>query len=128
MFGWKQGDGQHYFIGARDKTTIWRIQKDSTMKYVHATQKPVALTEEAIINHSKGSDIVADYFGGSGSTLIGCEKSGRKCYSMELDPQYCDVIIRRYQEYTGKDAILKVGDSQTTFKELEDERNKKSEK
>ena len=128
LFGWKQGDGQHYFIGARDKTTIWRIQKDSTMKYVHATQKPVALTEEAIINHSKGSDIVADYFGGSGSTLIGCEKSGRKCYSMELDPQYCDVIIRRYQEYTGKDAILKVGDSQTTFKELEDERNKKSEK
>ena len=97
------------------------------MKYVHATQKPVALTEEAIINHSKGSDIVADYFGGSGSTLIGCEKSGRKCYSMELDPQYCDVIIRRYQEYTGKDAILKVGDSQTTFKELENERDKKPE-
>ena len=128
LFGWKEGDGAHYFIGARDKTTIWRIQKDSATSYVHATQKPVALIEEAILNHSKGSDIVVDLFGGSGSTLLGCEKNGRICHTMELDPQYCDVIIRRYQDYTGKEAKLIDGDSQTTFKELENERDKTTSK
>jgi DNA modification methylase len=67
--------------------------------------KPVALIEHALGNSSKQGDIVLDVFGGSGSTLIACEKTGRENRSMELDPKYCDVIIRRWQEFTGKQAV-----------------------
>ena len=128
LYGWKQGDGSHYWCGDKTKKTVWAFSKGNTSAYLHPTQKPVELIEEAIKNSSKGSDIVLDFFGGSGSTLIGAEKTGRINYSMELDPKYCDVIIRRYQEYTGKEAKLTDGDSQTTFKELEDERNKTTSK
>ena len=68
--------------------------------------KPVELVERALRNSSKAGDIVADLFGGSGSTLIGCERRGRKARLMEIDPKYADVIVRRWQEYTGKLAVL----------------------
>ena len=72
---------------------------------MHVTQKPVELVKRAITNSSKQEDIVLDLFLGSGSTLIACEKTTRICYGMELDPKYCDVIIKRYEDYTNNKAI-----------------------
>ena len=104
LYGWKEGKGKHYFIPDRSKTTIWKFNRDSQATYVHPTQKPVVLSEEAILNSSKGLDIVLDLFGGSGSTLIACEKTNRKARLMELDPKYVDVIIERWENFTGKKA------------------------
>jgi len=105
LYGWKHGGkGSHFFCGDRSKTTVWKIGRDAQATYKHPTQKPVALPEEAINNSSKGQDVVLDLFGGSGSTLIACEKTGRINRSMELDPKYCDVIIKRWQDFTGKQA------------------------
>lgn len=106
LYGWKPGTGKHFYCGDRAKTTIWKIGRDAQSKYVHPTQKPVALPEEAINNSSKGQDIVLDLFGGSGSTLIACEKTGRHARLMELDPKYCDVIVKRWEDFTGKKAVL----------------------
>ena len=86
--------------------SVWKIAKDGTSTYVHPTQKPVELSEEAIDKTTKNGASVLDLFGGSGSTLIGCEKTNRKAYLMELDPKYCDVIINRWQTLTGKEATL----------------------
>ena len=72
----------------------------------HPTQKPIALLEDLINEYTDKDDIVLDLFGGSGSTLIACEKTQRKCFMMELDPKYCDVIIKRWENYSGKKAIL----------------------
>jgi DNA modification methylase len=85
----------------KNESDLWEVKKDTN--YVHPTQKPVALSERALGNHKKAQNIL-DLFGGSGSTLIGCEKMGRKAFVMELDPKYCDVIVKRWQEYTGKTA------------------------
>jgi len=107
LYGWKEGgSGKHFYCGDRSKTTVWQIGRDAQASYVHPTQKPVALPEEAIKNSSKGEDVVLDLFGGSGSTLIACEKTGRINRSMELDPKYCDVIVKRWQDFTGKKATL----------------------
>ena len=106
LYGWKEGKGSHFNAGDRTKTSIWKIGRDAQSSYVHPTQKPVCLPEEAIMNSSKGSDCVVDLFGGSGSTLIACEKTGRINRSMELDPKYCDVIVQRWQEFTGQTATL----------------------
>jgi len=88
-----------------DYLDVWYVPRDVRNEYVHPTQKPVALTERMLRNNSKEGDRVLDTFGGSGSVLIGCEKMSRRCYMMELDPHYCDVIINRWQKYTGKKAI-----------------------
>lgn len=85
--------------------SVWKIGKDSASDYAHPTQKPVALAEEAIDKTTRVDYKILDLFGGSGSTLIACEKTNRNCYIMELDPKYCDVIIKRWQDYTGKKAI-----------------------
>jgi DNA modification methylase len=106
LYGWKEGSGKHFFCGDRTKTTIWKIGRDAQASYVHPTQKPVALPQEAINNSSKGMDVVLDLFGGSGSTLIACEKIGRKARLMELDPKYCDVIVKRWEDFTGRKAEL----------------------
>jgi DNA modification methylase len=86
--------------------SVWKIGKDGAAGYVHPTQKPVALAEEAIDKTTRKGATVLDLFGGSGSTLIACEKTGRINRSMELDPKYCDVIVRRWQEFTGQTATL----------------------
>lgn len=106
LYGWKEGKGSHFNAGDRTKTSIWKIGRDAQASYVHPTQKPVCLPEEAIMNSSKGSDCVVDLFGGSGSTLIACEKTGRVNRTMELDPKYCDVIVKRWEDFTGKKAEL----------------------
>ena len=76
--------------------------------YLNPTQKPVALAERAILNSTKPNNIIIDFFGGSGSTLLACEKNGRNARIIELDPRYCDVIIKRWEDYTGKKAVLNV--------------------
>ena len=85
--------------------SVWNISKDNANDYVHATQKPVEVSATAIQNTTNENDNVLDLFGGSGSTLIACEQLNRKCYMMELDPHYIDVIIQRWENFTGKKAI-----------------------
>ena len=87
----------------KNESDLWNIKKDT--KYVHPTQKPVALSVRAFGNHVKLLNVL-DLFGGSGSTLIGAEQTGRTAYLMELDPKYCDVIVKRWKDFTGKQAIL----------------------
>ena len=87
----------------KNESDLWEVKKDHN--YVHPTQKPVALSVRAFGNHIKLLNVL-DLFGGSGSTLIGAEQTGRKAYLMELDPKYCDVIVQRWEEFTGKKAVL----------------------
>jgi DNA modification methylase len=96
------------------------MSRGATGAYVHPTQKPVELIERALSNSSKSGDIVIDCFGGSGSTLIACEKHGRMARLMELDPKYCDVIITRWQDFTGQAATLEA--TGKTFEELKQKR------
>lgn len=98
--------------------SVWKVSKDGASEYVHPTQKPVALAEEALDKTTKAGYTVLDLFGGSGSTLIACEKTGRNARLMELDPKYCDVIINRWQEFTGRQAIHV--ESGKSYKELSD--------
>lgn len=93
---------KYYGLGAH-KTSVWEIDKPRSSAE-HPTMKPVELIENALLNNSKIGDIVLDLFLGSGSTLIACEQLNRKCYGMELDPHYCDVIIKRWEDFTGKQA------------------------
>jgi DNA modification methylase len=85
--------------------SVWSIGKDKAKDYVHPTQKPVELAQTALENCTQLNDSVLDLFGGSGSTLIACEKTNRQCFMMELDPNYCSVILDRWSKYTGKDPI-----------------------
>ncbi len=113
LYGWMKG-GSHAFYGDRKQVSVWRFDKERVEG--HTTPKPVGLIERALSNSSKGGDIVTDFFGGSGSTLIACEKTGRDCRLMELDPKYCDVIVKRWQDFTGKKAIHEA--SGKTFDEM----------
>ena len=97
--------GRPKFRGKRG-LAVWPISKDGAMEYLHPTQKPVALADKAIDDFSDVDGIVLDLFGGSGSTLISCEKNRRRARVMELDPTYCDVILKRWEEYTGQRAEL----------------------
>jgi DNA modification methylase len=94
------------WYGDRSQSTLWQ-EKNPAANRLHPTMKPVELIERALLNSSKAGDIVLDLFGGSGSTLIGCERRDRKARLMEIDPKYTDCIVRRWQEYTGKQAVLK---------------------
>jgi len=107
LYGWKQGT-DHFWCGARDQGDVWFVNKP-TKNDLHPTMKPVELVERAVRNSSKSRDIVLDCFGGSGSTLIACEKTGRQARLIELDPKYCDVIVQRWEDFTGNKAQL-VGD------------------
>jgi DNA modification methylase len=91
------------WYGATTEKTVWEQKKENKNSF-HPTQKPVELPERAIGNSSKHEDEILDLFGGSGSTLIACEKTNRHCRMMELDPKYCDVIIKRWQDFTGQEA------------------------
>jgi DNA modification methylase len=118
---------QHEFIfycggewhGDKSESDVWYMSRGSTGDYVHPTQKPVELIERAINNSSKSGDSVIDSFGGSGSTLIACEKLHRHARLMELDPKYCDVTIKRWQDFTGQQAFHQ--ETGKTLKELEKE-------
>jgi DNA modification methylase len=98
--------GSPYFTDDRKKTTVWDFGGYDKSKNVHPTQKPVFIPEEAINNSSKQGSNVLDLFGGSGSTMIACEKLGRTNFTMELDPKYCDVIVKRWEDFTGQKAEL----------------------
>lgn len=126
-FGWSQYRWQHEpcfyayinnkapnWFGNRKQTTVWRddliedipssiwqVSRDDVNKYVHPTQKPLSLLAIPIRNSSKRNDIVVDLFGGSGSTLMTCQELDRVCYTMELDPKFCDVILKRFEQSTG---------------------------
>jgi DNA modification methylase len=108
---------QHEFIfycgeqwyGDKAQSDIWQMSRGATSKYVHPTQKPVELICKAVENSSKNEDVIIDCFGGSGSTIIACEKLNRKARIMELDPKYCDVIVKRWENFTGKKAELENG-------------------
>jgi site-specific DNA-methyltransferase (adenine-specific) len=102
LYGWKDGAG-HLWAADRKQTTILEFDKPAR-NGEHPTMKPVALFEYQLLNNTKGGDIVLDSFGGSGTTLIAAEKNGRTAMIMELDPRYCDVIVKRWQEFTGKHA------------------------
>ena len=119
MYGWKEGT-QHFWCGARDQGDVWFIKKPQ-VNDLHPTMKPVELVERAVRNSSKDRDTVLDPFGGSGTTLIACEKTGRQARLIELEPKYCDVIIHRWQEFTGKEASLD-GDGRS-FTAIAAERN-----
>jgi site-specific DNA-methyltransferase (adenine-specific) len=104
LYGWKEGAG-HLWATDRKQTTILEFDKPNRNKE-HPTMKPVALFEYQMLNNTKGGDIILDSFGGSGTTLLAAEKNGRIAYLMELDPKYCDVIVTRWEQFTGKKAVL----------------------
>jgi site-specific DNA-methyltransferase (adenine-specific) len=104
LYGWKDGSA-HLWNTDRKQTTILEFDRPQSSKE-HPTMKPVALISYQVSNNTKGEDVVLDIFGGGGSTLIACEKLGRHCYMMELDPKYVDVIIKRWEDHTGKVAEL----------------------
>jgi DNA modification methylase len=118
---------QHEFIfyvkggawyGDKGQSDVWYMSRGATGEYVHPTQKPVELVEKAISNSSKPGDLVLDVFGGSGSTLIACEKTSRHSRLVDLDPKYVDVMVKRWQDYTGKQATH--AESGKTFTEVSD--------
>ncbi len=104
FYGWKIG-ARHRWYGPKSETTLWRVRRDRTQLYRHPTQKALELAERAIRNSSKPGDIVFDPFLGSGTTLIGAARLGRRCFGMEIEPKYCDVIIRRYISLAGEKAV-----------------------
>ena len=104
LYGWKDG-AAHLWASDRKQTTILEFDRPSRSSD-HPTMKPVELFEYQLLNNTKGRDLVLDSFGGSGTTAIACEKTGREARLMELDPKYCDVIIRRWEDYTGETAVL----------------------
>jgi DNA modification methylase len=110
LYGWKEGTS-HFWCGVRDQGDVWFIDKPH-VNDVHPTMKPVELVERALRNSSKHRDIVLDPFGGSGTTLIACEKNGRQARLIELDPRYVDVEGERWQLYTRGEARLD-GDGRT---------------
>jgi DNA modification methylase len=114
LYGWPEGK-EHYWCGARDQGDLWLIDRVHTND-LHPTMKPVELVERAITNSSKRDGIVLDPFCGSGTTLIASEKKGRRARVSELEPRYCDVIIKRWQDLTGKQAIHR--ETGKTFAEL----------
>jgi DNA modification methylase len=111
------------WYGDKSQSTLWEENKP-TANRLHPTMKPVELIDRALLNSSKAGDVVVDLFGGSGSTLIACERRDRVARLMELDPRYADVICRRYQEYSGKPAVL--GDDGRSFDEVASDRRKQA--
>jgi DNA modification methylase len=109
------------WYGNQSQSTLWEENTPAANRE-HPTAKPVALIERALVNSSQPGDLVVDLFGGSGSTLIGCERRGRKSRLMEIDPRYVDVVVRRWQEYTGKPVVLD-GEGRN-FEEIAAERSK----
>ncbi len=110
LYGWREGVSRHW-CGDRDQGDVWQIKKPHKND-LHPTMKPVELVERAIRNSSRPGSVVLDPFGGSGTTLIAAEKSGRVARLMELDPKYVDVIVRRWEDFTGQKAIREAADQE----------------
>ena len=112
LYGWPEEATRHW-CGDRDQGDVWNIKKPQKND-LHPTMKPVELVERALRNSSRPGDTVLDPFGGSGTTLIAAEKSGRKARMIELDPKYCDVIVRRWEDFTGQTAIREAADQEAS--------------
>lgn len=102
LYGWKKGT--HHWYGDRKQTTVIDMDRPTASR-LHPTMKPIGLFAYLLTNSTQNGDVVFDSFGGSGTSIMACEQLGRKCYTMELDPRYVDVIIKRWEEYTGKKAV-----------------------
>jgi len=100
FYGWKEGAG-HKFYGPSNALDLWEVKKVNPQSMVHLTEKPVELAVRAIQYSSRPGENVLDLFAGSGSTLIGAEQTGRRAFLMEIDPLYCDVIVKRWENFTG---------------------------
>jgi DNA modification methylase len=103
FYGWREGAG-HPFFGPANVTDVWSVKKVSPQSMIHLTEKPVELAGRALDYSSRPGENVLDLFGGSGSTLIGCEQAVRNAFLMELDSLYCDVIVQRFEQFTGQTA------------------------
>jgi DNA modification methylase len=103
FYGWREG-AAHQFFGPANATDLWSIKKVNPQNMVHLTEKPVELAARALDYSSRPGEHVLDLFGGSGSTLIAAEQTGRRAFLMELDPLYCDVIVARWEQFTGRQA------------------------
>jgi len=103
FYGWREG-AAHQFFGPNNAPDVWDVKKVNPQSMIHLTEKPVELAVRAIQYSSRAGENVLDLFGGSGSTLIGCQQTGRKAFLIELDPPYCDVIVRRWEQFTGHKA------------------------
>ncbi|MEQ8789498.1 MAG: DNA modification methylase [Pirellulaceae bacterium] len=103
FYGWREG-AAHVFLGPNNAVDVWSVKKVNPQSMVHLTEKPVELAVRAIQYSSRIGENVLDLFGGSGSTLIACEQTNRKAFLMELDPPYCDVIVERWEKFTGRKA------------------------
>jgi len=104
-YGWNADAPRLAVVEDRKQSDLWEIERPSRSE-LHPTMKPIELVQKSIVNSSKPGNIVLDSFGGSGSTLIACEQTNRRCRMVELDPQYCDVIIARWEKFSGKTAEL----------------------
>jgi DNA modification methylase len=123
LYGWREGS-PHYWCGARNQGDVWYVDKPQ-VNDLHPTMKPVELVERAVRNSSRRRDVVLDPFGGAGSTLIACEKTGRQARLIEIEPQYIDVSLIRWQNFTGRQATL--ADDGRTFAEITQARNRGAE-
>ena len=117
LYGWKNGN-EHGWHGGRNQSDLW-FYDNLTYNSLHPTMKPVELMERAIVNSSGPGETVLDPFSGSGSTLIACERTGRICRAIELDPTFVDVTIKRWQVYTGRE-VFSAG-SGKTFAQIQEE-------
>ena len=105
FYGWKEG-AAHLFLGPNNATDLWHVKKVNPQSMEHLTQKPVELAVRAIQYSSRPGENVLDLFAGSGSTLIAAEQTGRRCFTMELDSLYADIVVDRWQRFSGKQAVL----------------------
>ncbi len=103
FYGWREG-AAHQFYGPTNATDVWSVKKVNPQSMVHLTEKPVELAVRALHYSSTVGEHVLDLFGGSGSTMIAAEQTGRRAFLMELDPPYCDVIVERWEKFTGRQA------------------------
>jgi DNA modification methylase len=104
FYGWKEGVA-HQFFGPNNALDLWHVKKVNPQSMIHLTEKPVELAVRAIQYSSRPGENVLDLFGGSGSTLIGAEQTGRRAFLMEIDALYCDVIVQRWEKFTGRKAV-----------------------
>jgi DNA modification methylase len=103
FYGWREG-AAHQFFGPKNAVDVWSVKKVNPQSMVHLTEKPVELAMRALEYSSRPGENVLDLFGGSGSTLIAAEQSARTAFLMEIDPLYCDVMVHRWEQFTGRTA------------------------
>ncbi len=117
FYGWREG-AAHVFLGPNNVPDVWSIKKVNPQSMIHLTQKPAELAVRAMQYSSRAGENVLDLFGGSGSSLIAAEQTGRRCFLMELDPLYCDVVVERWSKFTGRKAARQsVGKAELTSAE-----------